>query len=64
MWQKKEEKDELSNQRVFTINHSDIPKGVTQCSEHSLIRLNDTEVKCTKCPTVLIKSLEDMKQYA
>ena len=58
-----EEKDELSNQRVFTIKHSEIQKGITQCSIHDLVKLNDHEIRCTKCPTCLIKSLEDMKQY-
>lgn len=49
-----EEKDELSNQRVFSLNHSDIPRGMTQCEKHNLVKLNDNEVRCTKCPTVLI----------
>lgn len=47
----KEEKDELSNQRVFSIKHSDIPRGVTQCTEHSWKKISDTQLDCTKCPT-------------
>lgn len=62
MWKKKEEPDELSNKRVFSIKHSEIPKGITQCENHSWIKLNDNEVKCTKCPTVLIVSSEYLKE--
>lgn len=58
----KEEKDELSNQRVFSIKHSEIPRGITQCEVHSWIKLSDNEVKCTKCPTALLVSPEYLKE--
>ena len=32
----------------------EIPKGITQCKDHEWIKLNDREIKCTKCPTVNI----------
>jgi hypothetical protein len=48
------EKDPLDPQTVFTIKHSEIPKGITQCQVHEWVKLNDHEVKCTKCPTVNI----------
>lgn len=54
MYQKKEEIDELSNQRVFSIKHSDIPRGITQCKDHSWVKLSENEIKCTNCPTVHI----------
>ena len=53
-WQKKEEPDLLSNKTVFTIKHSEIPKGITQCVHHAWIKRNDNEIECTKCPTILI----------
>jgi hypothetical protein len=51
-----EEKDPLDPQTVFTIKHSDIPKGLTQCpmQEHIFEDLNDNEIICRKCNTVLI----------
>jgi len=61
----KEEKDELGPKTVFTIKHSDIPTGVTQCKfqEHKWVKLNDNEIKCTKCPTVLIVGADDIEKY-
>ena len=49
-----EEIDELSNKQVFSIKHSDIPRGITQCTTHAWVKLSENEVKCTKCPTALI----------
>lgn len=59
MWNKKEEPDELSNKRVFSINHSDIPKGQTQCVKHQFKKINDTQVDCIKCMTSLIVNNAD-----
>jgi hypothetical protein len=56
-----EEKDPLDPQTVFTIKHSDIPKGITQCIKHEWRKLNDNEIECTKCPTVLI--VKDANDY-
>ncbi len=55
-WQKKEEPDLLSNKTVFTIKHSEIPKGVTQCEagNHAWKRINENELECTNCPTIII----------
>jgi hypothetical protein len=57
----KKEKDPLDPQTVFTIKHSDIPKGVTQCQNHSWEVLNDHEIICKKCNTVNI--VKEPKQY-
>ena len=66
MWkqEKPKEKDPLDPQTVFTIKHSDIPKGVTQCQmkDHDWIKLGDNEVKCTKCDTALIVNPETLKE--
>jgi hypothetical protein len=62
-YEKSKEKDPLDPQTVFTIKHSDIPKGITQCrfEDHKWVKLSDNELKCVKCPTVLI--VKDIKQY-
>lgn len=56
------EEENLDYQTVFTIKHSDIPQGITQCKKHSWIKLNNNEIKCTKCPTVAI--VDDPDDYA
>lgn len=48
------EEDNLDPQTVFTLNHSDIPKGVSQCENHAWETLNDKEIICRKCNTVNI----------
>ena len=48
------EKDPLDPQTVFTIKHSEIPKGITQCLEHSWIKTGEHELRCAKCPTMAI----------
>lgn len=52
----KEEKSSLDPQTVFTINHSDIPKGKTQCKfgEHKWQELNDKEMYCPICESAII----------
>lgn len=52
----KEEKsiDPLDPQTVFTIKHSEIPKGITQCKDHVWVDLNENEKKCINCPTAII----------
>lgn len=51
---KKSQEDEYGPKRVFSIKHSEIPKGVTQCSTHKWLKKGITELECTKCPTVII----------
>lgn len=58
-----EEKDPLDPQTVFTIKHSDIPKGITQCLKHEWLKESYNEIKCTKCPTVAIINPNDMEKY-
>jgi hypothetical protein len=57
------EEENLDYKTVFTIKHSDIPKGVTQCQKHSWVKRNDNEIECTKCPTVLIVNPETLNDY-
>ena len=51
---KKSQEDEYGPKRVFSIKHSEIPKGVTQCATHKWLKKGITELECTKCPTVII----------
>lgn len=48
------QEDEYGPKRVFSIKHSEIPKGVTQCATHKWLKKGITELECTKCPTVII----------
>jgi hypothetical protein len=48
------EEENLDSKTVFTIKHSEIPKGITQCLKHEWIKKNDHELKCAKCPTEVI----------
>ena len=56
--------DPLDPQTVFTIKHSDIPKGVTQCKfeTHNWVRLSENEVICKRCMTALIVEPEYLKE--
>ena len=56
--------EETTAKRVFTIDEADIQPTFTQCQKHNWVKLNDHEIACTKCPTVLIISPNKMKQYA
>lgn len=60
----KKQIDEYGPKRVFTINHSEIPKGVTQCtmSKHVFEKRNDKEVYCGICNTVLIVDKETLSK--
>lgn len=53
-WIKEEKPDELGPKRVFSLNHSEIKKGVTQCEEHEWRKVNEIELECIKCPTIII----------
>lgn len=45
---------------VFSRAHSDIrANGKTMCLDHSWKKLNENEIYCTQCPTVLIVGLDD-----
>jgi hypothetical protein len=61
-WKKPKEKDPLDPQTVFTIKHSDIPKGVTQCQVHAWEKLNDNEIICRVCNTVNIVNPDYLKE--
>jgi hypothetical protein len=63
MKEKSQEKDPLDPQTVFTIKHSDIPKGITQCVKHKWRKLSDDEVECSVCPTVCHIDPNQMNQY-
>lgn len=52
-WQK-EAKDPLAPKTLFTIKHSEIPQGKTQCVNHVWKKLNDNELECLNCPTCVI----------
>lgn len=58
-----EEKDPLDPQTVFTIKHSEIPQGITQCIEHAWIKKNDNELSCTKCPTEILVDPLHLNDY-
>jgi hypothetical protein len=64
MKEKSQEKDPLDPQTVFTIKHSDIPKGITQCKfeDHAWRKISDTELECMKCPTAIRVSPNYLKQ--
>ena len=59
-----EEQDELGPKTVFTIKHSDIPKGITQCSmgKHLFKKKNENEVYCPACGTCLIVNPETLNE--
>ena len=56
-----EEKSSLDPQTVFTIKHSDIPKGVTQCVKHTWVKHSENEIRCPICGTVNI--VRDINEY-
>ena len=54
------EKDPLDPQTVFTIKHSDIPKGQTQCQVHTWVKHSENEIRCPQCGTVnIVKNIND-----
>lgn len=55
------EEENLDFKTVFTIKESEIPKGITQCVKHTWRKLNDNEIECTKCPTIII--VDDITKY-
>ena len=55
------QEDEYGPKRVFSIKHSEIPKGVTQCVTHEWRKLNENELECTKCPTAIIVKEEELE---
>lgn len=58
MKEKSQEPDLLSNKTVFTIKHSEIPQGRTQCIQHSWVKLNDNELHCPVCDSVIITNAD------
>jgi UDP-glucose 6-dehydrogenase len=54
------EEENLDSKTVFTIKHSEIPQGITQCKEHDWVKYSDNEIKCTKCTTInIVNNIED-----
>jgi hypothetical protein len=58
-----EKQENLDNPTVFTIKHSEIPKGITQCQKHEWVKHSENEIRCLKCPTVNIIDPKEMKIY-
>lgn len=54
----KEEKDEYGPKAVFTIKHSEIPKGRTQCEKHTWRKQGDNELYCGVCQSAIIVNPE------
>ena len=45
---------------VFTRSHADIKaNGKTMCLDHKWKKMNENEIYCIECPTVLIVGLDD-----
>jgi len=53
--------DQFAPKTVFSIKHSDIPKGVTQCVNHTWVKYSDNEIRCPKCGTVNI--VNDISEF-
>jgi len=49
-----EETDPFAPKTVFTIKHSEIPKGMTQCEHHQWEKMNDIELYCGVCQSAII----------
>lgn len=58
----KEKIDALGPKTVFTIKHSDIPKGITQCAKHVWRKKNEMELDCVNCPTCIIVNPETLNE--
>jgi hypothetical protein len=59
-----EEKDTLSEQRVFSITHAEISKtAITQCRKHKWEKLNDNEIYCPVCQSAAIVNPEVLDSY-
>ena len=65
MKESQEEKDELSEKRVFSIKHSDIPKGSVQCDmkNHQFVKHSENEIFCPLCQSIYIIDKKKMKDY-
>lgn len=57
------DEDELGPKTVFTIKHSEIQKGITQCVNHEWRKLSENELKCNKCPTAIIVNPDALDSY-
>lgn len=58
-----EDKDELSEKRVFSIKHSEIPKGSSQCEmdKHKFVKHSENEIFCPICQSIYI--VENTNDY-
>lgn len=55
-----EEIDLGENRTVFTRSHADIKaNGKTMCLDHKWRKVNENELECKECPTVIICALDD-----
>lgn len=59
----KKSPDGLGPKTVFTIKHSDIPKGTTQCVKHTWRKLSDNELYCGVCQSAIIVNPEVLETY-
>ena len=48
---------------VYSIHHSSIPRGTTQCLKHEWVKESFNEIKCKNCPTIAIINPNDMNKY-
>lgn len=55
-----EETDEYGPKTVFTIKHSEIPKGRTQCVSHSWRKQGENELYCPTCQSAIIVEEKDL----
>lgn len=55
-----DEEDKGENRTIFSISNAEIAKTAQkQCQVHSWSKLNDIELACTLCPTVIICGVDD-----
>lgn len=60
----KSQEENLDNPTVFKITESEIRMtGITQCKKHHWVKLNDSELKCIKCPTAIIVGVDNIEKY-
>ena len=61
--QEKNQEDGIDRGEIrteFVRSHADIKAtGKTMCQEHTWKKINETEIECTLCPTVLMVGIDD-----
>jgi hypothetical protein len=49
---------------VFSRSIADIKSsGVSQCKNHKWRKLNDNELECVNCPTVIVVGIDNIEKY-